>query len=207
MAYDPDRNLVVLFGGWGDAGGTDWESLNDMWVWDGADWEQQFPANLPPARFGASLVYNNVKHSMLLFGGGVGGGLLDDTWIWDGTDWSEQQPAHHPPARADFGMAYDESRQMVVLYGGQLQALADPTETWAWDGDDWELLPTIQSPPERLSYMAKLVYMPGLETMILVNDLREIIELPDGTIVFTEHMEVWALTDQYVNFLPLVVEK
>jgi hypothetical protein len=207
MAYDPDRNVVVLFGGWGDTGGMDWEALNDTWVWDGADWKQQFPASLPPARFGASLVYDPARHAMLLFGGGEGGGLLDDTWIWDGADWSEQQPALHPPARADFGMVYDESRQMVILYGGQAQAFTDRTETWAWDGDDWVLLPTIQSPPERLSYMAKLVYMPGLETVILVNDLREIIELPDGTIVFTEWMEVWALTDQYVNFLPLVTQK
>jgi hypothetical protein len=208
MAYDPGRNVVVLFGGGSGFDGTDWETLNDMWVWDGTDWEQLFPASLPPARFGAGLVYDPARHAMLLFGGGTGGGgLLDDIWLWDGADWSEQQPAHHPPARADFGMAYDETRQMVTLYGGQTQAFTDPTETWAWDGDDWELLPTIQSPPERLSYMAELVYMPGLQTVIVVNDFR-IKPLPnDDLSSYTDHMEVWGLYFQYMSFLPFVTEK
>jgi len=201
MAYDPDRNLTILFGGQGDTGG-DLEPLGDMWIWDGTDWQQQFPVHLPSARIGANMVYDEARHAMILFGGGAGGGLHDDTWIWDGTDWIEQQPAHRPAGRADFGLAYDENKQVVILYGGQA-ILPYGTDTWAWDGNDWEQLQTLQTPPEALSYNAKVVYIPALQTVMLFNDHR--IKTFDP-FTFTEYMEGWILTYQYLNFLPIVVE-
>ena len=198
MAYDPDRNLTILFGG-----EEYMEPLDDVWVWDSASWQQQFPAHLPPPKFGANMVYDRVRQVMLLFGGAAGGGLHDDTWIWDGTDWTEQQPAHRPAGRADFGMAYDEDKQLVILYGGQASPPV-PTDTWAWDGIDWEQLQTFQTPPEALSYMARLVYMPALQTVMLFNDHR--IKTFDP-FTFTEYMEGWMLTYQYFSFLPLILEK
>ncbi|MFZ2097729.1 MAG: hypothetical protein WAV05_13950, partial [Anaerolineales bacterium] len=151
IAYDPDQNLVILFGGQGDTGGGQWEALGDMWTWDGVNWEQKLPTHLPPPRLGANMAYDKVNHVMLLFGGGVGGGLLNDTWTWDGSDWIEQQPQHRPPVRADFGMAYDENKQVIIIYGGQ-GAPNNAIDTWEWIGNDWEQIQTIQSPPEQLSY-------------------------------------------------------
>jgi len=205
MAYDPDRNLVILFGGLGDTGGDFWEALDDMWVWDGTDWQQQFPAHLPPARFGANMAYDNARHMMLLFGGGVGGGLLDDTWIWDGIDWTEHQPKHRPPGRANFGMAYDEIKQVVIIYGGQGGPI-NATDTWEWLGNDWGQLQTIHKPPEQLSYRANLVYSPGLQTVMLLNDHRTISFDPDGNPIFTENLEGWALTYQYLSLLPMITK-
>ncbi len=206
IAYDPDQDLIILFGGQGDTGGEDWEALGDMWIWDGANWEQKFPVHHPTPRSAANMAYDKVNHVMLLFGGGVGRGLLNDTWVWDGNDWTEQQPLHRPPVRADFGMAYDENKQVIIIYGGQ-GAPYDATDTWEWLGNDWVQIQTIQKPPKQLSYKAKLVYLPAYKTVMLVNDYRTKSVDSEGNIEFTEHLEAWNLTYQYISMLPIIIGK
>jgi hypothetical protein len=203
MAYDPEREIIILFGGHVDTGEFD-EAVNEMWLWDGETWQQQFPPTLPPARWGASMVYDHVRKSILLFGGTPCAGFLQDTWLWNGAAWVEQHPEHHPAGRADFGMAYDAATQQVILWGGQMDMDADPTETWSWDGQDWTLLPARQAPPEALAYGAQLVYLPGLQAVMLYNDLREKIVLPDDSFIYTESSEVWVLTSRNAIFLPII---
>jgi hypothetical protein len=203
LVYDADRNLIILFGGYAATGGKLDEALNEMWTWDGDNWQQVFPAILPPARWGASMVYDRAHKSIVLFGGAIEGGLREDTWLWDGTSWIEQHPLHHPTGRADFGMTYDESRQQVILFGGQTNVNTDPTETWSWDGQDWTRLPTSQKPPEELAYRAHLVYLPGLQRVVLYNAFRQKTLDPDEQIMFTERSEVWALTYQYKIYFPV----
>jgi hypothetical protein len=128
MAYDAERDLTVLLGGLTNTGEKYFEAVNEMWIWDGGTWRQQFPATLPPARLGANMVYDPTHKTVLLFGGGVGGGFLEDTWIWDGAVWVERYPQHHPTGRANFGMAYDQDRQQIILFGGQTSLYVDPTE-------------------------------------------------------------------------------
>jgi hypothetical protein len=205
MAYAADRNLSILFGGLADTGGKFWEALNEMWVWDGKNWQQQFPETLPPARWGANMVYDRANKSIVLFGGADGGGgFREDTWIWDGTTWIEQHPLHHPIGRADFGMAHDESKQQVILFGGQTYTYGDPTETWAWDGQDWTQLPTRQTPPKELAYGAQLFYLPDLQTVMLYNDFREKTMVSEKSIISTEHSEIWVLNYRNLIFLPVI---
>lgn len=204
MAYDAERNVNILFGGLADTGGKFDEALNEMWIWDGENWQQQFPATLPPARWGAHMVYDRARKSIILFGGGSGGGFLEDTWLWDGVTWVEQHPLHHPAGRAYYGMAYDECRQQVILFGGQTYLDVDPTETWAWDGQDWTQLPIRQAPPKELAYSAKLVYLPDLQTVILYNALRQNTLVSNKNPTYTDHSEVWVLTYQNLIYLPIV---
>ncbi|MBW1999801.1 MAG: hypothetical protein JRJ29_17795 [Deltaproteobacteria bacterium] len=204
MAYDSERNVNILFGGLADIGGKFDEALNEMWIWDGETWQQQFPATLPSARWGANMVYDRVRKSVILFGGSSGGGFLEDTWLWDGVTWVEQHPLHHPAGRANFGMAYDEGRQQVILFGGQTYLDVDPSETWAWDGQDWTQLPTRQAPPKELAYSAQLVYLPDLQTVTLYNALREKTIVSDESFTNTDRSEVWVLTYRNLVYLPII---
>jgi len=192
LTYDAKRKITVLFGGQGH---TDWnylETLNEMWIWDGENWQQQSPIDLPPARFGTGMVYDRAHRTILLFGGGSGGGMLDDTWVWDGDNWKEQQPLNHPPARADFGMTYHERREQVILFGGQsYRGMA--IDTWVWDGQDWSELRTTQSPPPQIAYGAQLAYLPALQSVVLYNAFREKTIVSDESFTITERSEVWVL--------------
>jgi len=202
MAYDAERKISVLFGGLFYTTGTNDVTLGDMWVWDGENWQQQFPAVLPPARWGASMVYDAAHLNILLFGGAADGGLRDDTWIWDGSSWIEQHPMHHPAGRADYGMAYDESRQQVILFGGQTSPAPNPAETWVWDGEDWIQLQLHNGLPEDLVFGAQLVYLPELQTVMLFGDYRWKTDDPEAEVHFGEYTEVWALNYQYFIYLP-----
>jgi hypothetical protein len=203
MAYDPVREEVILFGGYYYLDEDDFVFLNDTWSWDGTDWQQLFPVHMPPPRFDANMVFSNFDQTIILFGGAVGGGLLDDTWSWNGNDWTELQPAHRPPARQAPGMTYDEQRQAIILYGGNVINFRE-TETWDWAGDDWAQLMTLQVPPENLSYRASLVYLPWRQEVVLLNDHRLKYYDDDGNLIIKDHLEGWVLTNEYVNYFPVM---
>lgn len=73
MAYDPDLDAVVLFGGTPGAGGT--------WKWNGANWAELEPARAPAGRWAAGMDYDTAAGSLVLFSG-YGTHTLDDTWLF-----------------------------------------------------------------------------------------------------------------------------
>ena len=117
MAYDSNRDMVVMFGGAAAAGVV----LGDTWEWDGANWNQRFPAHSPSARYGAGMAYDTDRRVTVLFGGQTefdfGVGVLGDTWEWDGVDWRQLEIAG-PPARTFVKVAYHASLRRTVLFGG-----------------------------------------------------------------------------------------
>jgi cysteine-rich repeat protein len=130
MAYDRDRDVVILFGGRNDT-----QPLGDTWQWDGSTWQQLSPAASPGSRFNHVMAYDAARGRIVLYGGmscGWGGcAYFNDTWEWDGSTWQDVTPAVSPPgARA---LTYDATRERTVLVGG-----ADgQTITWEWDGSSW----------------------------------------------------------------------
>jgi hypothetical protein len=135
LAYDPGRDRVVLFGGYGEAG-----RLDDTWEWDGATWAQRLPARAPAPRWGHTLAYEPRRGVCLLFGGASDDAYLDDTWEWDGAAWTELAPPLRPDGRVYAGLAASLARGRLVLFGGG--PIFGPTaETWEWDGAWTEIAP------------------------------------------------------------------
>jgi hypothetical protein len=86
-AYDPARQLIVLFGGSDRAG----RFFNDVWVWDGARWaaENVDQAQGPSPRSDGSLLYDRASRRLLLFGGlGPRDTLYRETWAYIATRWT-----------------------------------------------------------------------------------------------------------------------
>jgi CubicO group peptidase (beta-lactamase class C family) len=82
MAYDPERERIVLFGG-----RTHDSNLGDTWEYDGRSWTK-IDVEGPPARNGHAMVYDPRAKAMLLFGGRNGQSAqsyFDDLWSFDGT--------------------------------------------------------------------------------------------------------------------------
>src|SRR6185436_2803826 len=115
MAYDPERRRVVMFGGLGaGAIGRD-ERLDDVWEWDGTDWERK-DVGAPAARSHHAMVYEAQTATVLLFGGKDGRGRrLNDTWIWDSAAWRRASSPVSPSPRADHAMAHDAARKTTLL--------------------------------------------------------------------------------------------
>ena len=87
MAYDQEHGTMILFGGEDKSGNY---MYNDTWLWDGKDWQQLFPENLPAPRRGAQMFFDGDTHQLLLAGGFTWKGTdkdktpspYGDTWAW-----------------------------------------------------------------------------------------------------------------------------
>jgi hypothetical protein len=145
FAFDPQRGEAVRFGGYDVFNNR---VVDETWTWDGASWQQRFPALAPPPRTRTAMVYDAGRGTVLLFGG-LGGGYLHDTWEWNGSAWTLLQPATSPPPRMMHALALDERRGRIVLFGGHDGTLLH--DTWEWDGATWQQMqPATSPPPEAL---------------------------------------------------------
>ena len=146
MAYDPEREVVVIFGGF--RGGFDY--LGDTWEWDGTQWTEMNPANKPTDRVGVGMLYMPDLSITILFGG-FDESLVwkNDTWQWDGSDWTELDCVNSPDPRCLFGMTYDNQRQVIVVFGGNGEDGVRRNDTWEFDGETWREVATEHIPGVR----------------------------------------------------------
>jgi hypothetical protein len=157
LAYDPVRNVVVLFGG------RQFNAFGDTWEYDGTTWKQRTFATSPSARFFAGMVFDPSRNKIVLFGGATGSGgagaLLDDTWEYDGTSWTPLTTTGKPSPRANFAMTYSAARGKVVLFGGATGAGGMSGETWELGGTTWTNVAPSVAPPARtgaaMAFLAK----------------------------------------------------
>ena len=130
MAYDQAGKKVILFGGWNEGEGF----LSDTWAFDPASntWANLKPVAAPPARYLASMAYDEALKRVVLYGGmtkhiqsllgaqSYDFGQLGDTWTFDlgKKTWTSVESTVSPPARGMAGLVYDASTQKLVLFGG-----------------------------------------------------------------------------------------
>jgi len=131
MAYDRNRNRLVLFGGL-----TASAASGETWEWDGQDWTQVSETG-PTARVLHAMGFDSSKNVVTLFGGRLQQQqtVLNDTWEWNGQDWTQQED--RGPNRSMHAMAYDDSRKRLVLFGGADAQYQEQGDTWEWDGTKW----------------------------------------------------------------------
>lgn len=178
IADDPDRHVVLLFGG--DTSGN---YLGDTWLWDGSTWRQAQPAHSPSPRTGAAITYDPVHHVAILFGGSAGF-VLGDTWLWDGNDWTQKTPATSPPPRQDARFAFDIARGNAVLFGG----FDGMNDTWTWDGTNWTQQHPANTPPgfkEATPVPQQMVYDVARQVIVFVGPTQHAADMASNT------MDTW----------------
>jgi len=139
--YDPVRERVVLFGGFGCVGGTCWH--NDTWEWNGTGWAQISPPASPPGSTGGFMTYDAARGRLVLLGGTDSLGGPIGTWEWDGSAWRPFGAGPSPAA-----IAYDPVRQRVIA----LEPFADDpaiNSMWSYDGTWTQSFPDPVPPPRR----------------------------------------------------------
>jgi hypothetical protein len=141
MAYDSERQFVVMFGG------RNGSVLANTLEYDGDSWQQVSTSQAPAPRFWHSMAYDSNRECVVLFGGqNYTAAWFGDTWEYDGNDWQPISTSNSPPPMSQMSMAYDSWRNRIVLFGGQ-NSTGDLAETWEYDGLDWSKVNTPASPP------------------------------------------------------------
>jgi hypothetical protein len=143
LAHDSARDVAVLFGGQVIGVGI----FGDTWELDGESWILRVPDDPegdgdPAPRYKHSIVYDQRREKVVLFGGRSGATVFDDTWEWDGNSWALRTPMDpegdgNPSPRENLDMVYDRARGVVVLFGGGVGQSEYNGETWEWNGYSW----------------------------------------------------------------------
>ena len=132
MAYDSDRKMAVMFGGYYSYDSTE-KNYGDTWEWNGSMWTEASKTGPTPRRDHA-MAYDSARKKVVLFGGYNGSSYYGDTWEWDGSSWTSVSTTG-PDPRAKHAMAYDAARGEVILFGGETPS--HENDTWAWNGSNW----------------------------------------------------------------------
>jgi cysteine-rich repeat protein len=150
MAYDAERGVSVMFGGWDGI-----NPLSDTWMWDGSSWVAS-SAGGPSRRLGHVMVYDSVRKVVVLFGGSdaQAGGDLQDTWEWDGSAWKENTSTPKPPPRRYAAASFDPKLGKVILVGGRNGTGPAYADTWTYDGTWKNVTPAGAHPAVRGARMA-----------------------------------------------------
>jgi hypothetical protein len=138
LAYDSDRQKVVMFGGASAPGNATWE-------WDGQTgrWElrQQMGGTRPSPRWGHAMAYDALRFRTIMYGGiDDTGGSNSEVWEWDGDagTWTRRGPGP-TPSRWGHAMVYDASTGHIVLFAGSYRhptlGDGDLYDTWDYDAD------------------------------------------------------------------------
>lgn len=135
MAYDSERQVMVLFGG---RAITSTGELADTWEYDGEEWRQIHPPQSPSPRAGQLMAYDPNREVMVLYGGEIGEEDFSDTWEYDGTTWRERSFSDPTPDLFPYtsAMVYDARHQTMLLFGVKQYQSTD-YEMWHYNGVEW----------------------------------------------------------------------
>ena len=163
MVYDTSRNRVILFGG---------QDINDqdaqLWEYtvDSKLWAKVSLPNSPSIRTAPTMVYDNARQVVVLFGGtehileNSTATNYDDTWEYtpsDGT-WSSIDTDSSPTSRSSAPAVFDEANGRILLFGGKKPNSSNDdneslSDTWVYDTSTlaWTKLtiPANQAPTAR----------------------------------------------------------
>ena len=145
MAYDPKRNITILFGGWDSFK----KSLGDTWAWDGKNWEkvgsnETAPYYYPPPRSCQNMYYDTVREEIIMYGGcNENQVFFHDAWGWNGKQW-ENIDIQESPLASGAPIIYDSKSQSAIGFlAGQ------PSGTWIWNNNGWSKPILATEPPPR----------------------------------------------------------
>lgn len=190
MTYEPEYNVVVVFGGYGNG-----SHLGDTWVLDleTQEWKEMKPQVAPSPRAATTMVYDPDNEQMILFGGfAVGHSIVSNqTWAYNyaNNTWTDLGPKNAPSERASYGMAYDSKRHLAVLFGGFTEQ-GYHNDTWIFDPSEnsWQELQINGSAPAARGAMG-FVYQADNDVFIMFGGFSDqgffkdtwILDLKTGT--------------------------
>jgi hypothetical protein len=179
LAYDAGRKSLLLFQCLS-------ESTCETLTWDGTSW-QNFETTVDPGYLsGASIVYDDIRRRIVLFGGAnFTQEQSQKTWLWDGVAWVLANPTTSPPSRTDGAIAFDRSHGEGVLFGGRTNfpPYGPLNDTWLWNGTTWSQIYPRMSPP---AARAQMTFDAATHEIVLVS----------GTQTWVWHDQTWSMPSQ-----------
>lgn len=179
LAYDPKRNITVLFGGADNLK----KYMRDTWIWDGKNWVQANTCETcytPTNRGCHNMFYDTVREMIVLYGGcNENQVFYNDAWGWNGETW-EYVEVQNSPIASGAPIVYDSKNQWAIGF------LAwQPSGTWIWDQEGWSK-PILEVEPT-LRGNSVMAYDPETGTSLLFGGVK--VETSSTTL----YADTWAI--------------
>jgi hypothetical protein len=141
MAFDPDHNRAIVFGGMDGRFPYGAVATNELWILKNAnglggepEWTRLlFQGKLPPRMSRATGIFDPATNRLIVFGGYFGSGgearMTSDVWVLEGANglgqhaqWSHITPSGGDPVpRVGAGTAFDPNTERLIVVGGQAE--------------------------------------------------------------------------------------
>ena len=202
MAYDPNLDAVLMYGGEVPLTGSTALTVNSTWQFKDGNWDNISGTTSPSPRVSASMSTDTAFGGVVLFGGlqevrsdGPNGSELSetaesDTWAYGSAGWVNVSGSvgTQPSARFNAGMTFDPTLSAVVLFGGWV-SLADNTptlnDTWLLNASGWTESFPAHSPPGLGG--VSMAYVSESGSLALFGGLNPSDDLPSN--------ETWSFSD------------
>lgn len=168
MAYDENRGVVVLFGGFNDG------AMDDTWEWNGYTWANHCTCIHPSARYGHEMFYDPARQKVVLYGGYDGDTEFSDAWEWDGEGckWDKIDLGKDAPLASYFSLVRNPDQNSLLAILSEF-----PSGTWELKNDQWTKLPVGFDADNRVRTTA--VYIPTHKEFIVFGGEAENVILND----------------------------
>ncbi len=186
MAYDENRGVVVLFGGFSDD-----QAMDDTWEWNGNTWANHCTCIHPSARYGHEMFYDPTRQKVVLYGGYDGENEFNDAWEWDGEGckWDKIDLGKDPPSASYFSLVRDPDRNSLLAVLSEY-----PSGTWELKDDQWSKLLTGFEADDRVR--TTTVYIPTQKKFLIFGGESQNINLNDTWIFDGAHWSQYATQNQ-----------
>lgn len=117
VAYDRNRDRVVVFGGQDPLG----ETIQDdaVYEFDGTTWSLGIlPEIRPPPRDRPASMFSGRLGGFLIYGGQRDSQILDDAWLWNGITWTNLCTSCTGTPRVSASLVSYPPRADILLIGG-----------------------------------------------------------------------------------------
>lgn len=169
MAYDENRGVVVLFGGFSDN-----KPMDDTWEWNGYTWANHCTCIHPSARYGHEMFYDATRQKVVLYGGYDGEIEFNDAWEWDGEGckWDKIDLGKDPPSASYFSLVRNPEHNSLLAVLSKY-----PGGTWELKDNQWTELLTGFEADDRVR--TTTVYIPTQKQFLVFGGKSQNMNLND----------------------------
>ncbi len=174
-AYDENRRVLVLFGGYGP-GTAEFGSgyYGDHWEYDGVEWVRRFLTGIPTARYNHVMTYDSDRKRVVLFGGSGNVAPFNHTDLleFDGTAWSVLKSGNDPDSPPYYSgqqllFTYDRIRKKILMVRGNAPGNSNDSETWEYAVGDNAWTKRVAANGFPSGYLNHMVFDPALGVTVL----------------------------------------
>jgi hypothetical protein len=204
MAYDSDRGVAVMYGGF------DLADQGILWEWNGNSWTRFAPADGPlvsDSQDEGAMAYDSF-HRVTFFGPGTTGSppfFLNNFWNWDGAKWFNRGAGFSLTivSPRDGAMVFDSYRRRSIYFGGISFTGAASDLTASWDDAGWSLLATApDTPPPSARFNHATAYDSLRHAVVMLGGETDPFAQPPHKLAANSTWELIAVDTPLINDQP-----